>query len=208
MSEMHALKLAAMPATQRAALLFAIPLLALQLAAATPAQAERFEFDPKRTEVRFAYTMGLATGRGRFTRVAGTLELDDARPEKTSVAASIATESLTTGEPLVDAELKGASFFNVKAAPVIAFKSRAVQSQGEGVAEVAGDITVNGVTRPVTLKVTLQPHHDPALKHDAGARAFVATTRIQRSQFNMTDYQSMVADEVEIEINAIVRPRN
>ena len=59
----------------------------------------------------------------------------------------------------------------------------------------------------MTLKVSLEPHDDPALKYDAGARKFIATTRIKRSAFNMTDYQSMVDDDIDIEINAIVRPR-
>ncbi len=57
------------------------------------------------------------------------------------------------------------------------------------------------------LKVSLKPHDDAALKHDAGAREFIATTRIQRSAFNMTDYQSMVDDDIDLEIVAIARPR-
>lgn len=173
----------------------------------SPTLAERYVFDAKRTEVRFVFTMGLSTQRGRFTRVSGSLDLDPAKPEKTTVAAAIVAESLTTGEPLVDAELKGAAFFNVKASPVIAFKSRAVRFDDEFTGDVMGDITVNGVTRPVTLKVTVVPHDDPVLKYDAGSRAFTAKTQIKRSQFNMTDYESMVADEVDIEILAIARPR-
>ena len=58
----------------------------------------------------------------------------------------------------------------------------------------------------MTLKASLKPHDDPALKYDTGARNFIATMRIQRSAFNMTDYQSMVDDDVDIEIDAIVRP--
>ncbi len=195
-----------MQASVRTAL---IVLLAAELiaAAAPPARAERFEFDPRRTEVRFVYKMAYSTQHGRFTKVSGTLDYDDAAPEKTRVSASIAAASLTTGEALVDSELKGAAFFNVKASPVIAFKSLTVRPNSKTAAEVSGEITVNGITKPVTLKVSLKPHDDAALKHDAGAREFVATTRIQRSAFNMTDYQSMVDDEIDIEIAAIVRPR-
>jgi polyisoprenoid-binding protein YceI len=193
------------PATLRTA----IPvLLAAQIfAAAPPAHAGRFEFDQRRTEVRFVYKMAYATQRGRFTKVSGTLEFDDAAPEKSKVNASIAAASLTTGQALIDDELKGAAFFNVAASPVIAFKSRAVNSRSATEVSVAGEITINGITKPITLNVSLTPHDDPALKHDAGARKFVATTRIQRSEFNMTDYQSMVDDEVDIEIDAIARPR-
>ena len=91
--------------------------------------------------------------------------------------------------PVIDKELKSAAFFNVNVSPVIAFKSRAVNSLDDGVAEVAGDITLNGITRPVSLKVRLKPHGDFVLKANAGARKFIATTRIQRSDFNMTDWQ-------------------
>ena len=176
-------------------------------AAAPPAHAERFEFDSRRTEVRFVYKMAYSTQRGRFTKVTGSLDYDDATPEKAKISASISTASLTTGEALVDNELKGAAFFNVAASPTIAFKSLTVKSRSATAADVSGEITVNGITKPVTLKVSLKPHDDPARKHDAGAREFIATTRIQRSAFNMTDYQSMVDDDIDIEIAAIVRPR-
>ena len=172
-----------------------------------PANAGHFEFDQRRTEVRFVYKMAYATQRGRFTKVSGTLDYDEAAPEKSKISASIAAASLTTGGALVDNELKGAAFFNVDVSPVIAFKSLAVRSHSATAADVSGEITVNGITKPVTLKVSLEPHNDPALKYDAGARQFIATTRIKRSAFNMTDYQSMVDDDIDIEIDAIVRPR-
>ncbi len=194
------------PASGRTAL-SVILLTVLIAAAGPPARAERFEFDPRRTEVRFVYKMAYSTQRGRFTKVSGTLDYDDAAPEKTKVSATISAASLTTGEALVDNELKGAAFFNVAASPVIAFKSLTVRPHSATVADVSGEITVNGITKPVTLSVNLKPHDDPALKHDAGARQFIATTRIQRSAFNMTDYQSMVDDDIDIEIAAIVRPR-
>jgi polyisoprenoid-binding protein YceI len=198
-----------LPECVRCASAAAAVLALLLLAVLDPsnARAEYFAFDKKRTEVRFAYTMLFATHRGRFTEVSGALDYDDAKPQASRVAATIATESLTTGAPIIDNELKGAAFFNVKASPVIAFKSRAVQPQGSGAAEVAGDITINGITQPATLKITVQPYTDPELRHEAGARIFLATTRIQRSAFKMTGWSLAVADEVDIEIAAVLRPR-
>lgn len=184
----------------------ALPVLAVLLAGSA-AHAARFEFDQRRTEVYFTYTMALAPHRGRFTSVAGTLEYDEARPENTRVTAAIATASLSTGYTIIDDELKGASFFNAEAAPVIAFKSRVVKPTGAGRADVVGDITVNGVTKPVILKVDVRPHFDPAIGGETGTRVLVARTRIQRSAFRMTDWQLMVADDVDIEIRAIVRQR-
>lgn len=191
----------------RQAILSVILAVDLIAAGASPTHAGRFLFDQRRTEVRFVYKMAYSKQRGRFTKVSGTLDYDEAAPQKSKISASITAASLTTGEPLVDNELKGASFFNVKASPVIAFKSLSVRPGSAMAADVSGEITVNGITKPVVLKVSLEPHDDPALKYDAGARRFLATTRIQRSAFNMTDYQSMVDDDIDIEIDAIVRPR-
>jgi len=183
-----------------------VPGLLSLLVASSPSHAERFEFDKRRTVVQFVYEMAYSTQRGRFTEVKGTLDYQEGALEKSTVHASIATASLTTGEALVDNELKGPAFFNVAASPIIDFKSLAVQPHSATTADVSGEITVNGITKPVTLNVSLQPHDDPALKYDADAHRFVAKTHIKRSAFNMTDYKLMVSDRIEIIIDAIVRP--
>jgi len=103
--------------------------------------------------------------------------------------------------------LKGVNFFNAKAAPELTFRSRSVKPTAANTAEIMGDITVNGVTKPVTLAVTVTPHDDPALKYSAGSKKFVAKTTISRSAFNMTSYADMVGDEIGIEIDAVVRPQ-
>lgn len=180
-------------------------LTALPIGLGSPAFAGRYVFDQRRTEVRFAYKMALATQRGRFSKVSGTLDYHPAAPEKSKVSASIAAASLSTGEAYVDNELKGVAFFNVEASPIIAFKSLAVKSHSPTAAEMSGAITINGVTKPVTFTVSLAPHNDPALKFDAGAYKFQAKGRIKRSAFNMTKFLALVDDEVELEIDAIVR---
>ncbi len=122
----------ASPVVALASLRTALPVLlaaVLIAAAAPPAHADRLEFDQRRTEVRFVYKMANSTQRGRFTKVSGTLDYDEAAPEKSKISASIAAASLTTGEALVDNELKGAAFFNVDVSPVIAFRSLAVRSR-------------------------------------------------------------------------------
>lgn len=193
----------------RATAFVTVPILiAGSLSTLTPvARAARFEFDQRRTEVRFVYKMAYSTQRGRFTKVSGTLDYDAAAPAKSKISAAIAAASLTTGEALVDNELKGAAFFNVVQSPVISFKSLNVEPRTPTNADVDGEITVNGITKPVKLAVSIEPHDDPALKYDNGSHKFVATTHILRSAFNMTDYQSMVDDEIRIEIEAVVRPK-
>jgi polyisoprenoid-binding protein YceI len=170
------------------------------------ADAASYLFDAKRTEVRFAYSVGLGTGGGRFTQVRGTAEFDQAAPEKTQVEALIETGSLVADEPVVESELKGTNFFNVQIQPQMSFKSRAVRAESSEAAEMTGDITVNGITRPVVLEVSLQPH-GAELKYSAGALELVAKTQIRRRDFNMTAYADMVGDLVHIEIRAILRPK-
>lgn len=196
----------AVPASPRLVLTLMLATSAI-VGVALPAEARRYEFDQRRTEVRFAYKMVYATQRGRFTKVSGTLDYDEAAPEKSRINAAIAASSLATGEAIVDTELKSPAFFNADASPVIAFRSLAVRPRSPQTAQVSGTITINGITKPVALEVRLEPHDDPALKHDTGARKFFATTRIKRSAFNMTKYQALVDDDVDLEIAAIVRPR-
>lgn len=172
---------------------------------ATECKAESYAFDSKRSEVRFAYTLGLALQKGRFSRVEGTMDFDDAAPERSRVEARIKTASLSTDEPVIDSVLKGPEFFDSGRQPEIRFKSGTVQMVGPTGANMTGDITVNGITKPITLQVTMQSGENPALKYSAGARHFTATARIQRSAFNMTAYGSMVAEDVDIVIDALLR---
>ena len=170
------------------------------------ARAESYVFS-NRSEVRFSYVMGLSTQRGRFSRVEGDLQFDDSAPQNSKVFAKIATASVETGQPIIDDELKGVNFFNAKTQPAVTFQSRSVKATSADAAQITGDITVNGVTKPVTLDVTLTEHDDPALKYSAGSKEFVGKTKISRSAFKMDSYADMVGDEIVIEIHAIARPK-
>jgi polyisoprenoid-binding protein YceI len=172
----------------------------------TDVKAESYVFSPRKTEVRFSYMMGFLVQHGRFSQVEGSLRYDERAPEKSKVVAKIATASVETGQPIVDDELRGANFFNAKKSPLVTFQSRSVKPTAPNTAKITGDITVNGITKPVTLDVTLTPHDDPALKYSAGSKNFVAKTTISRTAFNMNAYADMVGDEITIEINAVARP--
>jgi polyisoprenoid-binding protein YceI len=184
---------------------FAMGLAICSFGKAPDCGAESYVFDAKHTEVRFAYTMGLALQKGRFSRVEGTMNFDDAAPDSSRVEARIMTASLSTDEPVIDNVLKGRDFFNTESQPEIKFKSGTVRMTSATAANMTGDITVNGITKPITLKVTMQSGENPALRYSAGARRFTAVGRIQRSAFNMTAYGSMVAEDVDIVIDALLR---
>jgi polyisoprenoid-binding protein YceI len=172
----------------------------------TDVKAESYVFSPRKTEVRFSYMMGFLVQHGRFSQVEGSLRYDERAPEKSKVVAKIATASVETGQPIVDDELRSANFFNAKESPMVTFNSRSVKPTAPNAAKITGDITVNGITKPVTLDVTLTPYEDSALKYSAGSKKFVAKTTISRTAFNMNAYADMVGDEITIEINAVARP--
>jgi polyisoprenoid-binding protein YceI len=184
----------------------AIAVLATVVAPAS-LQAESYIFNSRKSEVRFSYAMGVLTQHGRFSLVEGDLQFDERAPEKSQVFAKIATASIETGQPIVDDELKGTNFFNAKVSPTVTFRSRSVKPTAADAALITGDITVNGITKPVTLDVKVTAHEDPALKHSKGSKQFVAKTKISRSAFKMDSYADMVGDEIVIEIDAIVRPK-
>lgn len=172
--------------------------------AARPGGAASYTFEPKHTEVRFACSIGLGTQRGRFTRVDGQVEYEPAAPDTTKVSARVATASLTTGEPMMDDTLKGSDFFNVGSYPRMIFVSRSVHATGAHTAVMKGDMTVNGITRPVKLAVSIAQSE---AKRGRDALEFVARTHIKRSLFNMTAFPAMASDDVEIEIDALLRKK-
>jgi polyisoprenoid-binding protein YceI len=167
---------------------------------ATAANAAPYFFDTKRAEVRFAYSLPLSSGKGRFTGVTGTAEVNDAAPEKGSVDVVIDTRTLKASDSLSEGELRGANFFAVSKYPKMHFKSRSIRGKSTTSYDLTGDMTVKGITRTITLHVELQP----ADKN--GVRQMRAITRIKRSEFDMTAFGLLVGDLVQIEIRSPLVP--
>lgn len=181
---------------------FATSLLAIaMLAAAGHAQSNPYAIDTKHSDVLFSYSLTLSSGTGRFSSVSGTASIDDAAQQNTRVQAVIDTRTLRAGDSLAQGKLRGTDFFDVARYPQMLFKSRSVRPKTATTAEIVGDLTVKGVTRPIVLHATLQP------PGTGGAREFRAKTRINRNDFNMTAYAFLVGDAVDIEIRALLRPQ-
>ena len=145
--------------------------------------------------------MGLSEWFGDFSHATGAAHLDPHDPAANSVEISIPAGSVSTTNGVLDGELKSSAWFDAAAFPAITFKSTAVKIDGPGKAEVLGDLTLHGVTRPVALRVTF---------HGAGLNAlsrrytvgFDATTSIKRSDFGVKAYLPAIGDDVDIEISA------
>jgi len=143
-----------------------------------------YQIDPKHSAARFKIRhMMIANVGGEFNNVSGTVEFDQAKPEQSRVDASIDANSLHLGDPQRDAHVKGGDFFNVAQFPTVTFKSSKVAAAGSGYT-VAGDLTLLGVTKPVTLKVdSVSPEiTDP---WNLQRRGLIAVTTINRKDFGM-----------------------
>jgi polyisoprenoid-binding protein YceI len=177
------------------------PIAVLTLAfAALTAQAETYTIDPKHTFESFEIDhFGLSTLRGRFDKTSGTLNYDPA--SKTgSVEVGIEVASVTTGDAERDAHLQKPEFLDAAKYPTIAFKSKAFRFEGDEPKAVEGELTIRGVTRPVTLNVTRATcTSHPLLKIPAcGADADVT---IKRSDFGVSAYLPGIGDEVKLHID-------
>jgi len=170
-----------------------------------------YSFDNKHANVNFTYYVGFTSQSGRFTDMNGVFQFDRRAPAQGSIKAVIKTASLTANA--FESELRGSRFFNVGVFPEIRFASRSVKPVGQDRVEFNGDLTMNGVTRPVTLQVVFQPEAragfgsaQAAPSPDGHAR-MMATTRLKRSEFNMTSLSYLVNDEIDIEISAALQEK-
>jgi polyisoprenoid-binding protein YceI len=143
--------------------------------------------------------------RGHFKNIAGTLEFDPAHPEAARAEVSFGAGSLWTGEPERDEHLRSEDFLHVERFPAIAFRTTRVEPLARNEYRVTGDLTIRGVTRPVTLETRyLGTGRSPFDDTRAG---FTATTRINRHDFGvswnseMQDGGVVVGDEVLITID-------
>ncbi|MDI3316952.1 MAG: YceI family protein [Bacillota bacterium] len=129
-----------------------------QAAEETSRSGTVWKVDPVHTTVEFSVRhMMIATVRGQFTQVAGELRGDPDNLPGCQIEGVIQAASVDTREPNRDADLRSANFFDVERYPEIRFESRSITSRGGGDEyEVLGDLTMHGVTHPVTLTLTLE----------------------------------------------------
>lgn len=175
--------------------------LILATAAAAPAMAapETYVLDGSHTFPRFSYShLGFSTQLSRFNKTTGKVVYDKAA-KTGSVDIVIDTKSVDTGFATFDDHIQGEDFLDTAKYPTATFKSTKVIFEGDKPAKVEGNLTLKGVTKPVTLTVTsfqAMPH--PMLKKDAiGANAY---TVVKRSEFNAGKYAPYVGDEVRIDL--------
>ena len=175
--------------------------LILAAVAAAPALAapETFVVDSNHSFPSFSYNhLGYSIQMSRFDKATGTVTLDKAT-KTAAVDIVIDTKSVNTGSATFNEHIQGEDFLDTAKHPTATFKSTKVVFEGDKPVSIDGNLTLKGVTKPVTLKVNgfhAMPH--PMLKKDAiGANA---TTKVKRTDFNMGKNVPYVGDEVTIDI--------
>jgi polyisoprenoid-binding protein YceI len=149
--------------------------------------------------------MMVSNVKGQFSKVAGTVNLDEKSPSKSSVEATIDATTVDTRQAKRDAHLKSPDFFDVAKYPTISFKSTSVKKVGKDHFQVAGNLTLHGVTRPVVLDTQVTA----SAKDPWGntRRGLHATTKVNREDYGLKWNQALeaggvlVGNEVSIAID-------
>ncbi len=173
---------------------------ALALASSTALAADPYTIDPSHTQVEFTYShFGYSHITGHFDKVEGDFLFDAKDPTKSSVQVNIPMDSISVGVPALDADLRSDMFFDPAKFPLATFQSTSVTSTGANKLAVAGDLTIHGVTKPVTLDVTINKIGMHPMRQVA-AVGFDATATIKRSDFGVDKYVPNVGDDVTLHI--------
>jgi len=177
-----------------------MPMLAAVLCSAPAGAADTYSIDLRHTHPSYEIDhFGWSIQRGRFDNVTGTIVLD--RVTKAgSVDVRIEVSSVSTGVSKLDEHLKSEDFFDAAKYPTISFKSSKIVFNADAPSSVPGEMTILGVTKPVTLNVThFSCGQHPMLKKEVCGAEARAT--IKRSEFGMSKFLPALGDEVKLLIN-------
>lgn len=151
--------------------------------------SESYKFDQTNSKIGFSVHQFLGTTNGKFTKFSGKIEIDREHPENSSVNARIEVRSIDTGIVKRDNHLRSEEFFAVEKYPEITFKSRSVKPTGPQAGDIAGDLTMHGVTKQITLHVKLLSSPSEANQ----TRWAVTTDPLKRSDFHLMFAQASEA---------------
>jgi polyisoprenoid-binding protein YceI len=163
------------------------------------AAPQAYVLDSTHTFPRFSYDhMGMSKQILRFNKTTGTVVLDH-EAKQASVDVTIDMTSIDTGFEMFDGHIQGSDFLDTAAYPTATFKSTKVVFEGDKPVSIEGDLTIKGITKPVTLTVTsfYSGAHPMMPKDSIGANA---TAVIKRSEFNAGKFAPGVGDEVTLDI--------
>lgn len=164
--------------------------------------ADKYEFDKSHTNILFYVNhLGFSDMIGKFTDYDGYFTFDPNKPQEGSVEIILKPGGIHTSSEKLDSELQGDKFFKSAQFPTIKFASQKISVTGENSGEVAGIVTMLGISKPVILTVHFNKADYHPITQDFVA-GFSASAILKRSDFGMTSYLPIVGDEVRIEVQA------
>jgi polyisoprenoid-binding protein YceI len=185
-----------------------LPALSASAQVALPSSKDQLQFtlDPVLSKVhaRVGF-LGLASKTARFPKVSGRIVLNPKRLDTIQLNVDLDATALEAGDSVTLSRLKGPDFFDVEHYPGVHFVGRAMTMTGPVTAQISGELTAKGVTRPVTLAVGFAK--PPASATGQEPIQLTAQTKIDRTEFGMNAYRFIVAKTVTITINAQMVPR-
>jgi polyisoprenoid-binding protein YceI len=164
--------------------------------------AGSYRLDPEHATVLFKIDhLGFSQLVGRFDRFDATLNFDPGNPAASRLSARVDPASIDLDLPAFEEELRGADWFDVARFPEVRFESGEIEVTGDDTGRITGDLTLHGVTQPVTLDVTFNGSGDSLLtgRYTLG---FAAAGTLSRSAFGLGAYAPAVGDQVILEIHA------
>jgi polyisoprenoid-binding protein YceI len=161
-----------------------------------------YRLDPQHATILFKVDhLGFSRLVGRFDRSDATLDFDPSAPEEAKLVVAIDPASIDLNLPAFEEELRGATWLDVEQYPEARFESRMIEVSGANTGKVTGDLTLHGVTAPVTLDVTFNGGGDDLLT-GVYRLGFAAQASVLRSTFGLGAYAPAIGDEVLLEIHA------
>jgi len=159
-----------------------------------------YTVDPVHSAVLFRIKhLNVSHCHGRFNDISGTVTFDPASPEASSFAVKLDADSVDTNNAKRDKHLKSPDFFNAKEFKTINFTSSKVKKTGDNKLEVMGELTLHGVTKPLTATFDLVGSSEGG---EHGRRVgFDTEFIIKRSEFGITSYLDTLSDEVRISVS-------
>lgn len=168
--------------------------------ALTDTPSGTYTLDKSHANVLFSLNhMGFSHYYGRFNAIDGSMNFDAKAPEKSSVKITVDVASVDTNNTKLQDELKSAQWFDTAKFPTATFTSTSIEKLTPTTGKLHGDLTLHGVTKPVTLDVTLNGAGQNSMMavYELG---FSATGTIKRSDFGISQYVPMVGDDVTLTI--------
>jgi polyisoprenoid-binding protein YceI len=161
-----------------------------------------YRLDPEHATILFKIDhLGFSRLVGRFDRFDATLDFDPQQPEAASLVAVIDVASVDLDLPAFEQDLRGPSWLDIGRYPEARFESRTIAITGDDAGKITGDLTLHGVTAPITLNVTFNGGGSNLLT-GAYTLGFEAHGTVLRSTFGLGAYAPAIGDEVLLEIHA------